>query len=89
MTFQDYKKAKQIMDKKDRLLRLIKFFEQGVEVKAKFYNGNIGTIYTSADECGRNKKYPYPVDINCEELNIIRESLFHAMAQCDTELSKI
>lgn len=90
MKFQDYEKAKQIMDKKDRLLRLTKFFEQGVEAKEKFYNGDMRSIvYAPADEWGINKKYPYPVDINCEELNIIRESLFDAMAQCDTELSKI
>ena len=86
MKFQDYKKAKQIMDKRDRLFRLIRFFEQGVEAKEKFYNGDMrSALYISTED----KKYPYPVDINCEELNIIRKSLFNAMAQCDTELSKI
>lgn len=29
MKFQDYKKAKQIIDKRDHLFRLINFFERG------------------------------------------------------------
>ena len=88
MKFQDYKKAKQIMDKKSHLLRLIKFFEQGVETKENFYNGDMRNI-AYAPSVDFNKKYPYSVDINSDELNIIRKSLLDAMTQCDIELSKI
>lgn len=88
MKFQDYKKAEQIVYKRNRLFRLINFFEQGVEAKEKFYNGDMRNIaYDPGVDF--NKKYPYSVDINSDELNIIRKSLLNAMTQCDIELSKI
>ena len=90
MTTQKFNEAKKIVDKREHLLRLIKFFEQGVEAKENFYNGDMRNItYDPAKDLGIGKKWPFAVNISSEELNIIKKSLFDAITQCDTELSKI
>ena len=74
MQYKDYEKAKELMDKKDHLLELIRFFEQGICKENVFYNGEIA---------------PCSITITEDDWNVIRPALVNKMSEYDLAFEKI